>query len=168
MANISVLRKQCLALDDENYRNVHRRTIFDRSHSIGDYKAITKGRYFFNWKSEKGKEVFKLRIIETNEFLGLISIERIPEEWRIHIRLLTVSIENMGKHKKYERIVGNLLTHVAKIAVLEFGELACISLRPKSSIARHYVERYCMNITGMTLSMEVEEILNLINEYDND
>ena len=66
---------------------------------ITDYKAITKGRYFFNWKSEKGKEVFKLRIIETNEFLGLISIERIPEEWRIHIRLLTVSIENMGKHQ---------------------------------------------------------------------
>ena len=135
---------------------------------ITDYKAITKGRYFFNWKSEKGKEVFKLRIIETNEFLGLISIERIPEEWRIHIRLLTVSIENMGKHKKYERIVGNLLTHVAKIAVLEFGELACISLRPKSSIARHYVKRYGMSITGRTLSMEVDEILNLINEYDND
>lgn len=133
---------------------------------ITDYKAITKGRYFFNWKSEKGKEVFKLRIIETNEILGLISIERIPEEWRIHIRLLTVSIENMGKHKKYERIVGNLLTHVAKIAVLEFGTLGCISLKPKSNIALHYMEKYDMRITGKTLSLEVPELLNLINRYD--
>ncbi len=133
-----------------------------------DFKVITKARYFFNWKSEKGQEVYKLRIIGSNDILGLISIERMPKEWRIHIRLLTVSIENRGKNKKYENIVGNLLTHVAKIAVLEYGELACISLRPKSSIARHYVERYGMKITGMTLSLEVPEILNLINEYDND
>jgi hypothetical protein len=133
-----------------------------------DYKLLTKTRYFFNWKSESKEELYKLVIKEKNDILGLISIERIPSEWRIHIRLLTVSIENKGKTKLFEKITGNLITYVAKIAVAEFGELACISLRPKSSIAQHYIDKYNMNITGMTLSIEVPEIINLINQYDHD
>ena len=133
-----------------------------------DYKSLIKSRYFFNWKSESKEELYKLVIKEKNDILGLISIERIPSEWRIHIRLLTVSIENKGKTKLFEKITGNLITYVAKIAVAEFGELACISLRPKSSIAQHYIDKYNMNITGMTLSIEVPEIINLINQYDHD
>ncbi len=39
---------------------------------------------------------------------------------------------------------------------------------PKSQIAQHYINKYNMNITGMTLSIEVPEIIDLINLYDND
>lgn len=133
-----------------------------------DYKLLTKNRYFFDWKEEKNQEVYKLVVKKDNAILGLISVERIPDEWRIHIRLLTVSKENMGSGKKFDKIAGNLITHAAKIAVADFGELACISLRPKSQIAKHYIDRYKMNITGMTLSLEVPEILNLINLFEND
>jgi hypothetical protein len=133
-----------------------------------EFKTLRRDRYFFDWEIEKNKEVYKLQIKSTNDILGLISIERIPQEWRIHIRLLTVSKENKGKGKKYNNIVGNLIVHVAKIAILEFGELACVSLRPKSQIAQHYIDKYNMNITGMTLSIEVPEIIDLINSYDND
>ena len=94
-------------------------------------------------------------------------MERIPTEWRIHIRLLTVSRENKGKDKKYDKIAGNLIAYVSKLAVEEFGELACISLRPKTLIAQHYIDKYNMNTTGITLSLEVPEILNLINQYDD-
>lgn len=45
-----------------------------------DYKNIKKDRYFFNWKTEKEEEVYKLRIIGSNDILGLVSIERIPQE----------------------------------------------------------------------------------------
>ena len=135
---------------------------------IEDYKSLKKVRYFFDWKTEKNQEVYKLQIRGSNDILGLISIDRIPEEWRIHIRLLTVSKENKCKKKKYDKIAGNLIAFVSKIAVLEFGELACISLRPKSEIAKHYIEKYDMNITELTLSLEVPEIINLINLYDND
>jgi len=65
-----------------------------------------------------------------------------PEEWRIHVRLLTVLKENKGHLKKYENIVGNLLTFVSKIALREYAELACVSLKPKEAIARHYVEKF--------------------------
>jgi len=135
---------------------------------MADFKRFKRERYFFDWKKEKNQEVYKLQINGLSDVLGLISLERIPEEWRIHIRLLTVSKENKGKDKKFDKITGNLLAFVAKIALREYGELACVSLRPKSQIARHYMETYNMNLTGLTLSMEIPQILDLINLYDND
>lgn len=134
----------------------------------GDYETFDEDRYHFDWKTEKKFEVYKLRINGSNEVLGLISFENIPEEWRIHIRLLTVSKENVGSNKQYDRIAGNLITYVAKKAVADYAELACVSLRPKSEIAQHYIDNYNMRVTGMTLSIEVPEILDLINFYDHD
>lgn len=131
-----------------------------------DYKNIKKDRYYFNWKTEREEEVYKLRIIGSNDILGLVSIERIPQEWRLHIRLLTVSKENMGKEKRFDNITGNLIAYIAKIAVREYGELACVSLKPKLQLAKHYFEKYNMNVTGVTLSIEVPEIIDLINKYD--
>jgi len=134
---------------------------------MADYKSLVKSRYFFDWETEKNEEVYKLVIESDNSILGIISLERIPGEWRVHIRLLTVSKENKGSGKKYEKIIGNLIAHAAKIAVAEYGELACISLRPKTEIAQHYIDKYKMNITGITLSLIVPEILDLINQFDN-
>ncbi|MEX0810709.1 MAG: hypothetical protein WD048_00745 [Chitinophagales bacterium] len=133
-----------------------------------DFKSIGKERYFFDWKLERKYEIYKLQIVGTRDILGLISLERIPSEWRVHIRLLTVSVENKGTDKKYDKITGNLIAHAAKIAVADYAELACVSLRPKSQIAQHYIAKYNMSLTGMTLSMEVPEILDLINTYDHD
>ncbi len=135
---------------------------------IEDFKTIREERYFFDWKTEKNQEVYKIQIKGSGDILGLVSIDRIPQEWRIHIRLLTVSKENKGNKKKYDKIAGNLIAFAAKIAIREFGELACVSLRPKSQIAQHYIDKYNMNITGMTLSLEVPDIIDLINFYDND
>lgn len=133
-----------------------------------DYKLLSKSRYYFDWNEESQYEIYKLVLLGQNDILGLVSIEKIPSEWRIHIRLLTVSKENKGRKKIYDKITGNLLAHVAKIAVAEYAELACVSLRPKSSIAQHYINKFKMNITGLTLSLEVPEILNLINRYDSE
>ncbi len=133
-----------------------------------DFKGLRKERYFFDWTIERNQEVYKLLLIGSSDILGLVSVERIPKGWRYHIRLLTVSKENMGNGKIYDRIAGNLITHIAKLALLEFGELACVSLRPKSHIAQHYIDKYNMNVTGVTLSIEVPEILDLIRFYDND
>jgi hypothetical protein len=133
-----------------------------------DYKLLSKTRYSFNWKEEKTQEIYKLVIKGQHEILGLVSIERIPSEWRIHIRLLTVSVENKGEEKVFEKIAGNLIAFVSKIALADYGELACVSLRPKSSIAQHYITKYNMNITGLTLSLEVPEIIDLINQYDHE
>lgn len=131
-----------------------------------DFKSITKKKYFFDWKLEKEFEILKLRIKEQSEILGLVSYEVIPEEWRIHIRLISVSVENKGKAKVYNGIIGNLLTHLSKLAIKDFAELACVSLKPKGAVAQHYVNKYGMNVTGATLSLELEEILTLIEKFD--
>ncbi|MCY1312637.1 hypothetical protein D9M70_630750 [compost metagenome] len=52
------------------------------------------------------------------------------------------------------------------MALENYGELACVSLRPKTEIARHYMKKYKMRITGMSLSLEMPEIIDLINEYE--
>lgn len=133
-----------------------------------DYTSLSKSSFFFDWEIEREYEVYKLQIVGSQEIIGLISLERIPEEWRVHIRLLSVSKENKGSSKKYDKIVGNLITHAAKIAVLDYAEYACVSLRPKSQIAKHYIEKYNLTPTGMTLSIEVPEILDLIKLYDHE
>lgn len=133
-----------------------------------DYQKITKARYFFNWKQEKDFEVYKLNILGSNEILGLISLQRIPQEWRVHIRLLSVSFENKGKNRNFKNIAGNLIAFAAKIAILEYAELACVSLRPKTEIAQHYINIYNMTATGLTLSVEMPEIMNLIEKFDHD
>gem|GEM_PF-218724 len=133
-----------------------------------DYNLLNKERYFFNWKEEKEQSVCKLIIKNTKHILGLISFEVIPEELRVHIRLLTVSAENKGKNKKYDKIAGNLIAYVAKIAVKEFGEFACVSLKPKTAIYQHYIDKYKMYIAGQSLCLEVPEILDIIKEYEDD
>lgn len=133
-----------------------------------DFKTIGEDRFFFDWRLERKFEIYKLQIKRLSDILGLISLERIPNEWRVHIRLLTVSTENRGKKKTYDRIAGNLIAYAAKIALTDYAELACVSLRPKSQIAQHYITKYNMTSTGLTLSIEVPEILNLINLYDHE
>ncbi len=133
-----------------------------------DYKLLTKERYFFDWKEEKEQSVYKLIIKDKNDILGLISFEIITEELRVHIRLLTVSLENKGKNKKLDKIAGNLIAYVAEIAVQEFGEYACISLKPKTAIHKHYIDKYKMFIAGQSLCLEVPEILDIIKEYEDE
>ncbi|WP_134088562.1 N-acetyltransferase [Olivibacter sp. XZL3] len=133
-----------------------------------DFKVISNKRYFFNWNEEKAYEIVKLTLVDNKDILGLMSFEYIDTEKRIHVRLLAVSKENVGKNKVYDDIVGNLLTFAAKKAVLKYAEWACISLRPKTELVQHYIDKYKMNITGMTLSLEVPEILELINNYDHE
>ena len=61
-----------------------------------DFDSLGKVRYFFDWRIERNQEVYKLQMTGSSDILGLVSMERIPNEWRIHIRLLTVSKENKG------------------------------------------------------------------------
>jgi len=133
-----------------------------------DYNRITKKRFWFNWKKEKDQEVYKLQITGTKEILGLMSIEDIKSESRVEIRLLAVSAENMGTDKTYENIIGNLIAFASKYSLRMYGELACISLIPKTEIVQHYIDKYDMYIAGVSLCLDGIELINLINKYDHD
>lgn len=132
-----------------------------------DYASLTKRSYFFDWKAERGHYVYKLRIRYEAAVLGLISLENIPKESRVEIRLLAVSSENRGSGKKYEHIVGQLICFACKFSLKQYGEFACVSLIPKTELAEHYMKKYNMLQAGVSLFLDGPELLDLINFYDH-
>ncbi|HAC14685.1 MAG TPA: N-acetyltransferase [Bacteroidetes bacterium] len=135
---------------------------------LHDYERLTPERFFFDWKKEKYFEVLKLYRVDINDILGVISIQTKSDEWYHHIRLLSVSIENAGYTKIYDRIVGNLITYVSKRAIEDFGEKACVTLVPKTKLMPHYIQKYHFIPVGNVLCLTIPEIFTLIEEYDHD
>jgi hypothetical protein len=68
-----------------------------------DFKGITKKQFFFRWDQLKGEaDIYKLTFEDSPVILGLIALIDVPSEYRIEIKLLTVSKENRGSGKQYE------------------------------------------------------------------
>ncbi len=132
-----------------------------------DYQEISKPRFWFNWNEETSNEVYKLRIEETKDILGLISLESIQRESRIEIRLLAVSRENRGENKKFDHIAGNLIAFACIRATTLFGEWACVSLTPKTLLINHYMKKYKMLQAGRSLFVDGLELIELIKRYDH-
>jgi hypothetical protein len=130
-----------------------------------DYGNITKAKFFFNWATEKQFIVFKLRIVQNKDILALVSINNIPAEKRMEIRLLAVSKVNRGKTKRYERITGTMIGYVCREAVKRYGSDACVSLIPKTELKRHYILAYGMKDAGWQIFLEGMPLLKMINEF---
>ena len=82
-----------------------------------DLKIITKVKgWNFNWKAEFDditKEVYKLTIANnTNIIQGLLSIS--IESDHVYMNLLESAPFNIGKHKIYEGVAGNLVHTLAR------------------------------------------------------
>ncbi len=97
-----------------------------------------------------------------------MSLVDIKKESRIEIRLLAVSAENRGTGKTYEHIIGDLIAFACKYALRLYGELACVSLIPKTEIVQHYINKYGMYEAGVSLCLDGIELINLIKTYDHD
>ncbi len=133
-----------------------------------DYKSITKSRFWFDWKQEKDYNVFKLCLKGTDDILGLVSLDIFTKESRIEIRLLAVSKENRGKAKLLDLIAGNLIAFACIESIKKFGEMACVSLVPKTDLIQYYMDEYGMLQAGKSLFIDGNELLQLIKKYDHD
>jgi len=133
-----------------------------------DYTKITQERYWFNWKTEEGYDVYKLCIADNPDILGLISLDWHPEESRVEVRLLAASRENRGKSRTYDNIAGNLLVYACYLAMEVYGILSCVSLLPKTALINHYVRKYGFRSGGMRLYIDGEEMQDLIERYNNE
>jgi len=131
-----------------------------------DFKQITKRRYFFDWKKERGvADLFKLTLQGESEILGLLALIDFPREFRVQIHLLCVSQENLGKDKKYEGIAGSLIAFAGRVAIAKYFEQACISLLPKTELRSHYKSKYGMIDGGPQLFLEGARLNELIKKY---
>lgn len=130
-----------------------------------DYRFITVEKYHFDWEIEKVNTVYKLKFIDNDEILGLMSLEIYPAESRIEVVLLATSIENTGKNKIYDGIAGNLIAFACREAVKLFSELACVSLTPKTELKKYYIKKYGMLDAGRQVFLELDSLYNLLKKY---
>ena len=98
--------------------------------------------------------------------LGLIDVIDFRQECRIEIKLLAVSSENKGRAKSYEGIAGCLIAFVARMSLLKYGALACVSLKPKTELRKHYMAQYGMKQAGEQLYLDSFELMDVINKYN--
>ena len=109
--------------------------------------------------------MFKLTLQGEPEILGLLALTDFPGEFRMQIRLLSVSRENLGKNKKYEGIAGCLIAFAGRTAVSKYFEQACISLLPKTELRSHYKSKYGMLDGGPQLFLEGARLHTIIKKY---
>lgn len=133
-----------------------------------DYKKITKKKYFFNWKTEKKYDVYKLRRGDDDTILGLISVITEKKEKRIEIKLLAVSKENRGRNKQYERIAGTLMGYVCREAMKFYGIDGCVSLVPKTKLKKYYINQYGMMDAGKQIFLAGLPLLTILNKYEHE
>ena len=129
-----------------------------------DWEIINKsGEFEFNWRKEKGYLVHKIRLELEEEILGLISVEEIPKEYRLHIRLVENSNSNKGKGKKYDYVAGCLIAHTCEIA-FEKEYDGFVSLKPKTEIEGLYKNKYGFKEMGQFLYTELNNSETLIKK----
>lgn len=138
-----------------------------------DLKKLTRKRYFFDWKVlfDTGY-IYKLCLKGDDDVKGLMLVKDYPEEYRIEVKLLAASRENVifenesgKKVKEYDGIAGNLLAYAARIALTRYGEKACVSLVPKTSLKHHYMKEYGMLDAGLSVYLELNSLLQIIKKF---
>lgn len=123
--------------------------------SESDIKLLKKTKYSFNWKAiSKDYPLVKLTIEGQDEILGVMALAEHPGDHRIEIKLLASSRENIGRNKKFEGIVSCLLAYACGKALQNYGDLACVSLVPKTVLKKHYMAKYGMLDGGRQVFLE--------------
>ncbi len=105
-----------------------------------ELKNITKKNgWNFDWKKEVDdikKEVYKLTITNNPSIIqGLLSIT--VEQDHIFMNLLENAPFNVGKHKLYEGVAGNLVAYACKIS-FQKGFEGYVAFTAKSKLIEHY------------------------------
>lgn len=130
-----------------------------------DLKTIANsGQFIFDWSSVSNVYKLILKGDETSTILGLISLDNIPEELRIHINLIENSNNNKGKKKTYDRIAGCLIAFAIRLAFTK-GYLGFTSLIPKTELIDLYIKKYGFTRYGKQLAIERTAAIKLIQKY---
>jgi hypothetical protein len=108
--------------------------------SKSDLKHINKNKgWIFNWKHEFDeikKEVYKLTIVNNPSIIqGLLSVT--IEQDHVFMDLLESAPFNIGKHKIYEGVAGNLVAYACKISFQKSFE-GFVAFTSKTKLIDHY------------------------------
>jgi hypothetical protein len=131
-------------------------------------------RFRFNWKGCKDKEVYKIRLKESETIQGLLCLADHPAEGfeTLEIELLESAAENVGPQKEWEGVAGCLIAFACREAYKR-GYGGSVFLVPKTALIAHYEAAYGfihVPIKGAgrphgLMTIEGELAQNLIRKY---
>jgi hypothetical protein len=136
--------------------------------SMIDLKSINKrNNWIFNWVKEfkmTDRKVFKLTIRNNPKIIqGLLSISDYKDHYYLH--LIESAPFNLGRHKLYEGVPGNLFAFTCKVS-LDSGYQGFISFTSKTKLLDHYKNTLgATHIGGHKMVIFPNEARKLIGKY---
>jgi len=88
-------------------------------------------------------------------------------EWRVHINLIEVNIEDIGRAKKLDHIAGCLIAYACAISFKK-GYGGFVSLTPKTKLIGLYQNKYGFRQFGRMLAVQFEFSERLMKKYLGD
>lgn len=135
--------------------------------TLAELQQLDPNRFEFDWLSESSFVVFRLEILSSKEILGLMSIDLVPLELRVEIRLLELSKEDVGRLRRFENVAGILIASACKLS-FKMGFFGFVSLIPKTKLIEHYRTKYGFEQYGRHLAVDMEKSRSLIKKYLED
>ena len=127
----------------------------------------SKNGWRFNWSSEIKKpecDIFKLTITNNpNIIQGIVSLEVKPDH--VYMHLIESAPFNIGKHKTYIVVPGNLVAFACKLS-FQRGCEGYVSFTAKSKLIDHYIESLgAVLFGGQLMVINTPAALKLTNKY---
>lgn len=135
---------------------------------LTDLKGITKKNgWKFDWKSESkllDRSVYKLTIVNNPYIVqGLASISDYTDHFYMH--LVESAPFNLGKHKLYSGVPGNLFAFGCKLS-WDKGYQGFVSFQSKTSLITHYETTLgAEHVGGHKMIIFPNAALKLIKQY---
>jgi len=136
-----------------------------------DFRNITKPKgWLFNWREESknpDREIFKLTIYGNIHVIqGLICISDYKDH--IYLHLIESAPFNLGKHKLYKGVPGNLIAFACKLS-LDKGYDGFVSFTAKTQLIEHYEKSLgATHVGGHKMIIFPDAALKLIRKYFNE
>ena len=133
-----------------------------------DLKYITKNKgWNFNWKQEFDdikKEVYKLTIVNNPRIIqGLLSVT--IEQDYVFMDLLESAPFNIGKHKIYEGVAGNLVAYACKIS-FQKGFEGFVAFTAKTKLINHYEKTLgAYHFKNQRMIIDTQAARTLVEKY---
>ena len=139
--------------------------------SAADLKTTTKkAGWLFNWREEArqpGHQIFKLTTVDNPTIVqGLVGLEVSFDHVKMH--LIENAPFNLGKHKAYVGVAGNLIAYVCKVA-FETGHLGNVAFVAKTKLIEHYTTSVgAVHVGGRLMILDTTAALILVKRYFQD
>lgn len=134
---------------------------------VDDLTDIEESKGFlFDWTEvfENYELLYKLILKNSGEILGLLCLEDLREEFRVHIKLVEVRIDHTGKDKKIDKVAGCMIAFACEESFKKkYGGF--VSLLPKTRLIKHYMKKYGFAQYGRLLGIEGLDSRQLLQKY---